>query len=771
MTAAPPGISPPGAFKIVGQPLARHDAEEKVHGRTLYAGDFALPGMLAVVLVRSPYPSARIRSISVERARALPGVVLVLLAEDIPNNTTWLDVPGQTVAVGQVRARLDVLARERVRFAGEPVAIVVAETAEIARRARDLVEIEHEPLDGVFDPVAALASDAPRVHGDGDNLLAEWRVDEGDVDAALGGAAVVVEQTYRTQPVDHLYLETESGVSWLTPDGVIVIRVSTQVVEHARDVANILGLPHNRVRVIAPYVGGGFGGKENMTVEAHLGLVTYHSGRPARMIWTRQESLLSRPKRHAFVMRYRTGATVDGRVVAQDVDLLADSGAYAHLSALVLLYASVCAVGPYAVPNVRVRATTVYTNNPPTSAFRGLGGMQVTFGYESQMDLVARELGLDPLELRRRNFLRKGDTLPVGQRLETQVASRACMERAWSALGLPTEPSGPRCRVGRGLACSLQPYGRITWLDDWSSAWLGFEMDGTLTIRIGVPDVGGGQASSLGQIASEVLGVPPDRIVMHIGDSALTPLSGATSASRQLLMSGNAVLEAARQVRHNLLEVAAPLLGSAPDGLDLRDDHVVADGGRAMPIAEVIRACARAGVAWQHLAVFHAAGGEPVQAHGGQGGVFPDFTFGAHAAEVEVDLDTGQVGILKYVACHDVGRAINPRSVEGQIEGGVAQGIGFALSEDMALIDGVSMASSLASYVVPDAWTTPEIRALIVESGEGLGPFGARGIGEPPIGPPAPALANALHDALGTRLTELPMTPERLLRALGTIVD
>jgi CO/xanthine dehydrogenase Mo-binding subunit len=769
VTVAPPGIAPD--LKIVGQPVARHDAVEKVQGRTAYAADFELPGMLAVVLVRSPYPSARIRSVSVERARALPGVACVLLADDVPNNTTWVDVPGQTVRVGQLRARLDVLARERVRFAGEPLAIVAAETAELARQARDLVDVEYEPLDGVFDPAAALEPDAPPVHDEGDNLLAEWHVEDGDVQAALGDAEVIVERTYRTQFVDHAYLETESGVSWLDADGVVTIRVSTQVIEHARDVANILGLPHSKVRVIAPYVGGGFGGKEDVTVEAYLGLVTLRTGRPAKIVWTRQESLLVRPKRHPFIMRYRTGATRDGRIVAQDVELLADSGAYAYLSALVLMYASVCAAGPYAVPNVRVRARAAYTNNPPTSAFRGFGGMQVTFGYESQLDLVACELALDPLELRRRNFLKRGDTLPVGQRLETVVAVRECLERVWEALGEPTEPSGPRRRVGRGLACNLQPYGRIIWLNDWSSAWVGFEMDGTLRIRIGVPDVGGGQASSLCQIAAEVAGVPLERVTIHIGDSALTPLTGTTTATRQLLMSGNAVLTAARQVRQNLLEVAAPLLGSAPDRLDLRDGAAVAEDGRSVPITEVIQACARAGVAWQHLAVFHAPGGEPVQAHGGKGRVFPDYTFGAHAAEVEVDLDTGQVRVLTYAASHDVGRAINPQSVEGQIEGAVAQGIGFALSEDVTLVDGVNMATSFAGYVIPDALTTPDIRTIVLESGEGLGPFGARGIGEPPIGPPAPALANAIHDAVGVRLTELPMTPERVLRGLGTIVE
>jgi CO/xanthine dehydrogenase Mo-binding subunit len=762
---------PKTELHVVGQPVERHDAREKAQGLTQYAADFALPGMLHVVLVRAPHPSARIRAVDVSRALALPGVAGVYLAEDVPANTIWVDVPGQTTMVGPLRARLNVLATERVRFAGEPVAVVAAETLEIAAQARDLVEVDYEELPGIFDPERALDPDAPHVHDEGDNLLAEWRIDEGDVEAALAAADVVVEQTYRTQFVDHAYLEPEAGVSWRDADGVITIRVATQVIEHARVVAGILGLTHDKVRVIAPYVGGGFGGKEDVTVEAFLGLVTLKTGRPARMLWTRHESLLARPKRHPFVMRYRTGATRAGRIVAQDIALLSDSGAYAYLSALVLMYASVCAAGPYAVPNVRVRARTVYTNNPPTSAFRGFGGMQVAFAYESQLDLVARELGADPRELHRRNFITKGDALPVGQVLETAVAVGACLERAWAALGEPSAPSGPRKRVGRGVACNIQPYGRIIWLNDWSSAWVGFELDGTLRIRIGVPDVGGGQASSLCQIAAEVLGVPLERVTIHIGDSALTPLTGTTTATRQLLMSGNAVLKASQQLRENLLEVAATLLGSAPDTLAMRDGQVVVagDSSRAVPHAQVIAACARMGVAWQRLAVFHAPSSEPIQAAGGKGRVFPDFTFGAHACEVEVDLDTGQVRILTYAACHDVGRAINPQSVEGQIEGGVAQGIGFALSEDVTLADGVSYATSFSTYTIPDAATTPEITSLFIESGEGLGPFNARGIGEPPIGPPAPAIANAIHAATGARLIELPMTPERVLRAVGMV--
>jgi CO/xanthine dehydrogenase Mo-binding subunit len=621
----------------------------------------------------------------------------------------------------------------------------------------------------VYSPEAALAPGAPAVHETG-NLLAQWHIERGDVAEAFRRADLVVEGEYTTQFVDAAYLEPEAGVAWIDADGVITIRVSTQVIEHFREVAEVLQVPQNRVRVIGTYLGGGFGGKEDITVEAYLGLLAFKTGRPVKMVWTRQESLLARAKRHPYRLRYRTAAARTGEVLAHDIDLLADAGAYAYLSALVLLYSTVTAAGPYRVPAVRVRARVAYTNNPPTSAMRGFGAMQTVFGYESQMDRVGRALGIDPVEIRRINALRRGDRLPVGQVIETHVALPELCERAWAALGPPTPPRAPHLRVGRGLACNFQPYGRIVWLHDWSSAWLGFEMDGSLVIRCGCPDVGGGQASSLCQIAAEVLGVGLDRISVHVSDSALTPLAGTTTASRQLYMSGNAVLQAARELRRALLSVAARLLDAEADALDMADGAVVAPDGRRLPLPEVLRHCARAGVPRSHLAVYHAPAGEPVDLAGGAAGkVFPDYTFGAHAAEVEVDTETGAVRVLKYAAAHDVGRAINPQSVEGQIQGGAVQGLGYALMEEVVVQEGVNLTTSFASYLIPTAADVADVEPLVVESGEGLGPFNARGIGEPPIGPPAAAVANAIADATGARVTRLPMTAERVAAALGLL--
>ncbi len=764
---APSGIrtSKPDELHVVRQPLPRHDQAEKIAGSTRYAGDFAFASMLHARLVRSPMPSARITARDASAALAVPGVVAVLFGEDVPHNLIWVDVPGQTVEVAALKASMEVLTTDRVRFHGEPVALVVAETEDALAQACEQVVVDYEELPAVFEPDQALAAGAPRVHETG-NLLSEWVIDRGDVDAAFASADVVVEGSYQTQPVDHAYLEPEAGVGWLDDEGVLNLRVATQVVEHYRDVARILGIPEARVRVIAPYLGGGFGGKEDMTVEPYLGLAAWRTKRPVRMQWTRQESLLARPKRHRMQLRYRTAATRNGQVIGQDIDITADSGAYAYLSALVLLYSSVHACGPYRVGNVRLRARCAYTNNPPTSAFRGFGGMQVVFGYEAQMDLLAGALGLSRAEIRKRNAIVRGDRLPVGQVIETEVLLAQAIDAALERAGDKPLPSGEGKVVGRGVACNLQSYGRCVWLNDSAAAWVGFQLDGSLSVRCAVPDVGGGQASSLAQIAAEVLRVPMDLITVHFGDSALNPLAGTTTATRQLLMSGNAVYEASSALRANVLRAVARTTGVPADGLAL-DEGLITGPGVAMALTEAIVLCRRLNVPIEALGTFFGPKGTPVVKNLQADRVFPDFTFGAHVCDLEVDLDTGGVELLAYVAAHDVGRAINPRSVHGQIAGAVAQGLGMALLEEVVVEEGVNLTAGFFQYLIPTATDIPDIDALILESGEGMGPFGARGIGEPPIGPPPAAVASAIEDALGVRPTRLPITPERVLHCIA----
>ena len=768
MTTAGPPRTATGRYRVVGTSSAHHDFVDKVKGSLHYAADWRLPGMLHGRVVRSQVPSARITGIDVSAARALPGVAAVLTAADVPSNAIVEMASG---GLAELEVTMPVLAADRVRYAGEPVAVVAAATRQIADAAAELVAVDYEELPGVFDVTSALAADSPRVHDVG-NTLVTWQIRCGDVAAALAATDVVVEGEYRSQHVEHAYLEPEAGVGWLE-NGVLTLRVSTQVIEHAAAIARIIGLPQSKVRVIAAYMGGGFGGKEDMTVEPYLALLVWHTRRPVRMIWDRQESLVASTKRHPFLMRYRTGAASDGTITAQQVEIIGDAGAYPNLSPRVLFAAAACACGPYRVPNASITSRAVFTNNVPTSAFRGFGAMQVTLGYEAQLDLLAERLGLSRTQVRERNFLAKGDLLPTGERLDTCVAVAETMHRALALLGELPRPSGPEKLVGRGLGCNRQPYGRTIWFRDRASAWLSLQADGTLLIRSGVTDLGAGQAASLCQIAAEVLGAPLDDISIYIGDSALNPPAGGTFATRQLYMSGNAVLHAALELRERMAPVAADLLGVPSDALEFADGRVrAADNGVSITLAELAAACDRRAISTAHLSTWRAEAGS-FDPRAGQGDTFPDYTYGTHAADVEVDTETGQVTVLRYAACHDVGRAINPMRVEGQIQGGAMQGLGYALTEDMGIEDGYVQAALFANYLIPNAQDFPDVLVDIVESGEGKGPLGARGIGEPPIGNVAATIASAIHDAIGVRPGELPMTPERVLglldgRASGT---
>jgi CO/xanthine dehydrogenase Mo-binding subunit len=763
-----------GRYRVVGTSPAHHDFLDKVKGSLHYAADWQLPGMLHGRIVRSPVPSARITAIDVSAARALPGVAAVLTAADVPGNAIVEMASG---GLAELEVTMPVLAADRVRYAGEPVAVVAAATRQIADAAAELVAVDYEELPGVFDVTSALAADSPRVHDVG-NTLVSWQIRCGDVAAALAAADVVVAGEYRSQHVEHAYLEPEAGVGWLE-NGVLTLRVSTQVIEHAAAIARIIGVPQSKVRVIAAYMGGGFGGKEDMTVEPYLALLVWHTRRPVRMIWDRQESLVASTKRHPFLMRYRTGAASDGTITAQQVEIIGDAGAYPNLSPRVLFAAAACACGPYRVPNASITSSAVFTNNVPASAFRGFGAMQVVLGHEAQMDLLAERLGLSRTEVRERNFLAKGDLLPTGERLDTCVEVAQTMHRALALLGEPPRPSGPGKLTGRGIGCNRHPYGRTIWFRDRAAAWLSLQADGTLLIRSGVTDLGAGQAASLCQIAAEVLGAPLDDISIYIGDSALNPPAGGTFATRQLYMSGNAVLHAALELRERMAPVAADLLGVPADELEFADGRVrpdpatgPANPGVSITLAELAAACDKRAISTAHLSTWRAEAGS-FDPRAGQGDTFPDYTYGTHAADVEVDTETGQVTVLRYAACHDVGRAINPMRVAGQIQGGAMQGLGYALTEDMGIEDGYVQAALFANYLIPNAQDFPDVLVDIVESGEGKGPLGARGIGEPPIGNVAATIASAIHDAIGVRPAQLPMTPERVLglldgRASGT---
>ena len=759
------------AHRVIGASQPRADAWEKALGRPIYAGDLAVAGMLHGKIVRSPYASARIVRIDTSAARALRGVIAVLTHQDVPQNALRMELPGRMAeaTAGAVLATQPVLAEGRVRFQGEPVVAIAAESPEIAAEAAECVRVEYEPVPGVYDPADALRPGAPKVH-EGGNLLRAWHIRKGDIGEGFRRAEVVVERTYRTPFVDHVYLETESGVGWIDAEGVLVLRVSTQVLEHFRDVAEVLRLPHGRVRLEGAYLGGGFGGKEDVTVECLLGLLVWKTRRPVQLIFSREESFIGHGKRHPYVLRYRTGATRAGELVAVEAELVSDSGAYAALSPWVLLYSLVTATGPYRVPHVKVDAVTVYTNNPIASAYRTFGSIQTCVAYEGQMDALAQALGMDPLELRERNFLHRGDSIATGQVLESEPMLGETMRRAWEALG-PVRAGEAPIRIARGLAASFTPYGRMCWTRDSASAWVGMELDGTAVVRCAAPDVGGGQTASLCSITAEVLGLPVEQVTAVGRDSHFTPRAGTTTATRQLLMSGNAVLKAAREVRRHLVDQAAEMLEAAAEDIELADGRAMVRGApdRAVAFRALVKAATAAGRPVQALDKFDAPSAPTIDLATGQGKPFNDYTFGTQAVEVEVDGETGQTRVTKLAACYDIGQAINRQSAEGQIEGGAIQGLGHALLEEVILEEGVSKNPHLLDYKIPTTLDAPPVVAILLQSGQGLGPFGAKGIGEPAMTPTPAAVMNAVSRAAGGPLTQFPITAERVLAALKNV--
>ncbi|MDH3595888.1 MAG: xanthine dehydrogenase family protein molybdopterin-binding subunit [Rhodospirillales bacterium] len=752
-------------LRQVGRPLARTDAPGKAAGKTRYAGDYTMPNMLHAKVLRSPEASARLRRIDVSKARALPGVACVLTAADLPDRKASTDIPGQT---GKKKLATDqqVLVKERVRYHGEPLALVAAETQAIAEQAAELIDFELEPLPGVYDPFKAMRPGAPVVTAP-DNVVGEHKVRKGDIEKGFAEADEIIENTFRTQFIEHAFLEPEVGLAWIDENDVINIRVATQVIEHFRPIAEAVGVPHNKVRILGALVGGGFGGKEDVTVEIYLALLAQATGRPVRLAYTREDSMFGHGKRHPFVITHRTGFTKDGRITAVKVTITADSGAYVFLSPYVLLYATVAAPGPYRVDNVHVDAVAAATNNMFTSAFRGFGAAQACVAHEAQMDEAAKALGIDRMELRRRNFIRTGDKLVTGHPIESAVWADECMTKAWEALGERTPDAGP-VKTGRGVATYQQSYGRITWLHDTSEAWVGVEVDGSVVVRSGVTDIGAGQVSALGQIAAELLGVGLDDVTIYNSDSAVTPLAGTTTATRGLYMTGNAVRLAAEAIRGRFLARAAREFGVEPGEVDLAESKafVTDRPDKSMAFKALVALCASEGVHRSELVMFRAPFTGQIDPETGQGRVHPDYAYGAQAVEVAVDTETGEVTVLKSVGAHDVGQAINPDAVAGQIEGGAAMGQGYALSEELCYEEGRPTTPSFSEYLIPTAMDVPRYQSIILESRSGLGPFGAKGIGEPALTPVAPAIANAVADAIGVRVFDLPITPEKIVMAL-----
>jgi len=747
-------VSEPPPHRI-GERAPREDALDKVTGRTTYTADLEPPdGVLHALVVRSQEVHARIRRIDVEWARAVPGVVAVLTAADVPGEGTF----------GNAVADQPVLAGDRVRFFGEAVAVVVAERAEAAEEARRLVTVDSEPLPPLTDAAQALRPGAEAIHPGrpGGNLLCELRLERGDPEEALHRADRVVERTYRTSWQEHACLETE--VAEAEPDGAggVIVRCPSQNVFFDRlHVCRALGLDRDQVRVVQQPTGAAFGGREDIYAQTHAALAAHITGRPVRLSWSREETQIATTKRHPTTMTYRAGLDADGRIVGLSVDVLGDTGAYASWGPNIARKALVHAAGPFDVEALRVRVRLAYTNNGISGAFRGFGATQVTFGYGAFAAELAREAGLEHVDFLRRNHLEPGCRTATGQEVVGDALEQ-CLSRALAEAGpRPARTAGDRIR-GRGVTSFLYGIGYGNAIPDIGSAVVELDDDGRIAVRCGAIDYGQGARTVFLQIVCDVLNVPAGRVTVVTGDTHATPDSGSTVASRQTTVSGSAVLKAAAGFKDAMLKAAAGLLASDVAGLDTADEGVVGTETGEVRITwrELAGKLEESGQRRSRQARYRLRSGR-LDLESGQGDAYGTYAFGCQVADVEVDPRTGAVTVLRITAAHDVGRAINPAMVEGQIVGGTVMGLGFALTEHHRLDGGVPVTWNLDTYRLPTAVDAPEIVPILVEQADAQGPFGARGIGEPAMVATAPAIANAVADALGRQPRELPITPER----------
>ncbi len=743
---------------VVGTSVQRRDAPAKAAGRARYADDLALPRMLYGCATRSRLAHARILSIDTAPALAVPGVRAVLTARDIPGANT----------IGPVVKDQPVLAGDVVRFVGEPVAVVAAETRQAAEEAAAAVVVEYEPLPAVHDPVEAMADGAPTLYPKG-NVATRTKLRKGDVDAGFAASDVVVEGDFTTQLIEHSYIEPESAVAALEPDGSVIVYAATQYIHYDRDeVARILGLPSARVRVIQMTTGGGFGGKFGSPLaQCHAALLAFRTGRPVKVTWTRGESISASIKRHPYRMHFRVGARADGMLTAVQARLISDTGAYLVTGNSVMGKSTTHCSGPYAVPNVHVDGFAVFTNNPPAGAMRGYGVPQVSVAIEQLLGEIAHRLGIDPVELRLRNALDVGLATATGQVLTSSVGIKEALGRAGAAARVFRAEVGkapPGRTRGVGVAASWHGTGSARKPSE-GIAIVNVAKDGGVSVVCGAVEIGQGSDTVLAQIAAEELRVPVDRVRVITDDSAVTPDCEATTASRVTYISGNATRLAGEEARRRILEMAAEDLEASVDDLELRDGivSVRGDPGHHRTIAQLVLARGRQGVVATGSFI---APTTPLDPETMQGAPHGAYGLGAHAALVEVETDTGRVRVLGYAAFNDVGRAINPAAAVGQSSGGAAMGIGYGLLEEVQLRDGHVLTPSFATYMLPTALDVPEIQVGIVEDPEPTGPYGAKGLGELAANPVAPTILAAIRDATGVMLTRTPATPERIFMAM-----
>jgi CO/xanthine dehydrogenase Mo-binding subunit len=740
---------------VIGKPVPRIDGPMKVSGLQRYGADYYFPDMLFVKVVRSPHAHARVLGIDFSSAIKQPAVVSCISAEDIKgNNRTGLAGPHRPVLVPE---------GGNVHYIGDAVALVVARTAEQATDAARKVQVEYQPLKAVFDPAEALLPDAPQLQDHSqDNIVYTYDLEYGQPDEALEVAEHIVFSEFHVPSQEHVQLEPEAGVATIDQDGFITIYVASQDPMYVlRMVGESLGIPQSKLRVKALPAGGAFGGRAHIGVEVHLALaaqVTHHS---VKLVWSREESILSSPKRHPAIIKYKMGGTKDGRIMVIDVDVITDSGAYETCSPWVLNVLCGGLPGPYDIPNIRVVGKAVATNNPISGAFRGYGDPQAFAVTEEMVDLFARETGNDPVQVRLASgHTQESTPTQHGVHIDHQVMLGEVVNQAMRIAGGKPESSSPSRKVGRGFATVLPLFD--TAGAKWgplagTAASVEILPDGCVVVRCGVTELGVGITTVLAQIASEEMGVPMDEVGVVFGDSLTSPKAGPSVASRQAYAAGNAVRLACIQLRDRMVEIASRDLGVEREKIlptrgkfDVKGDPSKSISSRELAFSMYNTGINREAYVWWR----------PMHAEYGH-------VYVMAIVDLEVDLETGQIEILQVVNSHDIGRALNPLNVRGQLIGGGNQAIGWTIMENFVVEEGHVLSPSLVEYLTPTSLDIPgSYKTVLVEAPYPTGPYGAKGVGEHGMDAVPGAILNAIQDATGIMFTEWPVTSERLWRAL-----
>lgn len=752
--------------KMVGRTHLRPEAIEKVTGEAMYTDDLVFDGMLFAKTRRAMIPHGFLTKLDTSKAKALPGVLAVLTADDIPaERNHGLVIFDWPVLVGL---------GERVRYVGDALAIVAAETQEIAEQAAALIEAEFDLQPVITNPVQARQDGVPQLHEKG-NLLKHIKVRKGDMEQGFAESDVILEHTFHTPPYDHAFLEPECSIAVPLPNGRVEIYVGSQIPYQDRtQVARVMGWPEERIRVVGQLMGGGFGGKEDVMGQIHATMLADVTQRPVKLLFDRHESLLVHPKRHATQIRVKMGAKKDGRLVAVETELYGDTGAYASLGEKVMTRATTHSAGPYNIPNVRADCYAMYTNNPPAGAFRGFGVTQSAFAVESMMDKLAEAVGIDPVELRRMNALHVGSITNTGQALKESVGLLECIDKV---SGVMCQVSGlsqaelfkprltsdaPHLIRSWGFAAAYKNTGLGGGAPDISGADVELYADGTFQVRSSAAELGQGLVTVMRLIVAEEMAVAPEKVSVLVMDTDLAPNGGPTTASRQTFVTGNASRYAAKTLRDQITASMAEKYDVRPEQIRY-EDGIVHVNGHSLTYAEIYNEMTALG---QHPRVRYMYEAPKTQPLGTGGDMHFAFSFGVQAAEVEVNKLTGEVRALRIISANDVGMAVNPLGLQGQVEGGVMMGLGNALTEEFIVENGQVVTDHLARYRIPGIMLTPEITTIIVEHPVEAGPYGAKGVGEISSIPTTPAITNAIYNAVGVRIDKLPVDQELIAREI-----